>query len=360
MQPRIHDKYLLRQFLKILFFSVLSFTIIYVVVDVFEEIDNFIDHEANVRDIVAYYFHAIPFALTYIIPVSLLLATVFAMGIMGRRNELTALVASGVSLARVAAPIFCTALLVSLGSVYFNDIIVPRATTRAEDIMKIRIEGRSPEKSGVKENVHYVGEDGFVFLADSYSHRTLTLYDVVIQQFDENTLVRRVDARRMEWTDSSWVFVNGFDRVFSGGNEQTRAFERLEMHSLKERPKDFAKEVIEEENMTYSQLREYIAKVRRSGGNVQRYLVNLYFKFSFPFAGSIFVLIGIAFASGKRKQSIATGFGVTLLVAFLYYAVLRIGQTLGHNGVLPPMIAAQLGNIVFLAIGMYLLVRANR
>jgi lipopolysaccharide export system permease protein len=93
---------------------------------------------------------------------------------------------------------------------------------------------------------------------------------------------------------------------------------------------------------------------------VEEYLVDLYFKLSFPFAGSIFVLIGIAFAAGKRKQSVASGFGLTLVVAFMYYGVLRVGQTLGHNGVIPPLLAAQMGNIVFLVIGLPLLVRANR
>jgi lipopolysaccharide export LptBFGC system permease protein LptF len=44
----------------------------------------------------------------------------------------------------------------------------------------------------------------------------------------------------------------------------------------------------------------------------------------------------------------------------MYYAVLRVGQTLGHNGVLPPFFAAQAGNILFLIIGLWMLRRANR
>ena len=126
------------------------------------------------------------------------------------------------------------------------------------------------------------------------------------------------------------------------------------------RPEDFGKKEVDQDNMTFAELSDYIDRVRRSGGDVRRYLVDLYFKLSFPLAGSIFVLIGVSFASGKRKQSVATGFGVTLVVAFTYYIVLRIGQTLGHNGVLPPLLAAQMGNIIFLVIGSALLYRANR
>jgi lipopolysaccharide export system permease protein len=360
MQLRIHDRYLLRQYLKILFISILAFVAIYVTVDVFEEIDNFIDHEAKIRDIVAYYAYSVPFILTYIIPVSLLLGTVFSMGVMSRRNELTALIASGISLVRIAVPVMTTAILVSLGSAYFNDQIVTAANQKNKDIMRYKIEGATPPPPGVKENFHYLGANGFVYLARTYNNETQSLYDAVIQQFDGNTLERRIDARRAEWSDSSWVLVEGIERSFGDGAEQVRPFDRIEMPEIVETPEDFGKKEIEQDNMTFGELRDYIRKVRLSGGDVTRYWVDLYFKLSFPFAGSIFVLIGIAFASGKRKPSIATGFGVTLVVAFMYYGVLRVGQTLGHNGVLPPLLAAQLGNIIFLGIGLYSLTRANR
>jgi lipopolysaccharide export system permease protein len=360
MLPRIHDKYLLRQFVKIMLISILAFIVIFITVDTFEEIDNFIDHEAEIGEIAEYYLYSIPFILTYVIPVSLLLGTVFSMGIMARRNELTALIASGVSLIRVAAPIMVTSILVSCFSAWFNDEVVAQANRRKDDIMRYDIEQHTRSNPAVKENFHYLGENGFVYLASTYDDRTRSLYDVVVQRFDRNTLVSRIDAKEAAWEDSTWVFYNGFRRTFTDSGEAVERFDTHAEPQIRERPKDFRKEEIDQENMNYSQLKEYADKVRRTGGAVEKYLVDLYFKLSFPFAGSIFVLIGIAFASGKRKQSIASGFGVTLVVAFMYYGVLRVGQTLGHNGVIPPLFAAQMGNIIFLLIGLVLLVRANR
>jgi lipopolysaccharide export system permease protein len=334
--------------------------VIYVTVDVFEEIDNFVDHEAKVRDIFFYYLYSIPFILTYILPVSLLLGAVFSMGVMARRNELTALIASGVSLIRVSAPVLVTAILISIGSAYFNDVVVAAANRRVKDIMDYNIEGRERPKPGIKENFHYLGAHGYVYLAATYNHANQTLYDVVVQQFDRNTLIRRIDASKAFWRDSVWTLTNGVERGFASEEESVRPFREMVLTEITETPDDFGKAEIDEENMTYTELDHYIERVRRSGGDVRRYLVDLYFKLSFPFAGSIFVLIGIAFASGKRKQSVATGFGVTLVVSFMYYGVLRVGQTLGHNGVIPPLLAAQLGNIIFLAIGLVFLIRANR
>jgi lipopolysaccharide export system permease protein len=360
MLSRIHDRYLLRQFLRIFLYSVVAFVVIYITVNIFEEIDNFIDHEASVRVIARYYFYSLPFVLTYVVPVSLLLGTVFAMGVMARRNELTALLASGVSVRRVAAPIFMVAVLISIGFVFFNDAVVPQANRTKNDIMRHDIEGRQRIDPDLKTNFRYLGAHGFVYLAQSYSHANLSLFDVVVQQFDENTMIRRIDAKRARWHGDHWLFLNGYERSFDGREEHIERFDSLTIPELTETPDDFAEEEIDEEDMTYRELSRYIDRVRRSGGTVEQYLVDLYFKFSFPFAGSIFVLIGVALASGKRKPSIATGFGLTLVVSFLYYAILRVGQTLGHNGVLPPLLAAQLGNIMFLAIGLIMLKRTDR
>jgi lipopolysaccharide export system permease protein len=360
MPSRIHDKYLLRQFVRIFLFSILAFSVIYVTVDIFEEIDNFIDHEARFDRIALYYIFSLPFIFTYIVPVSLLLATVFAMGVMARRNELTALLASGVSLARAAASIIIVSILVSIFSAWFNDVVVAKSNRKKDDIMSYDIEGRQRQDRTIKRGFKYLGERGYVYLAESFNQETETLYDVVVQQFGGETLIRRVDARRAVWQDSTWLFINGYERTFEEVADSARAFQELYIPDIVETPAHFAREERAPENMTWMELREYIDKVRRSGGHTEKYMVDLYFKLSFPFAGCIFVLIGIAFASGKRKHSVATGFGLTLLVAFSYYIILRVGQTLGHNGVLPPLLAAQSGNLIFLLIGSALMFRANR
>lgn len=341
-------------------FSLLAFGVIYVTVDLFEELDNFIDKKAQMKHIALYYLYSLPYILTYITPVSLLLASIFSMGVLGRRNELTALISSGVSLVRISLPIMVTALLISFGMIFFSETIVTKANRARIDILHYDIEGRKREDPMYKENLHYLGEGGYIYLVGRYDHKSKILFDVVIQKFDNNTLVRRIDAKMASWNDSTWVFSAGFDRTFAADSESVTAFRALMLDGIRETPDDFAKEQIEEENMNYRELLAFIKKIRRSGGEVEQYLVDLYFKFSFPMAGAIFVLIGISFTSGKRRQSIATGFGATLIISFLYYGILRTGRTLGQNGILPPLFASQIGNIIFFCVGALLIRKANR
>ena len=59
-------------------------------------------------------------------------------------------------------------------------------------------------------------------------------------------------------------------------------------------------------------------------------------------------------------RSAALGFGLSVSIAFIYYALMRTGQALGHNGALPPYLAAWLGDLIFGAIGLTMMGQAQR
>jgi lipopolysaccharide export system permease protein len=93
---------------------------------------------------------------------------------------------------------------------------------------------------------------------------------------------------------------------------------------------------------------------------VASYVVDLHMKLSFPLICIVVVLIGGALATRLRMQSAALGFGLTLAVAFLYYSINQAGRALGHSGVLPPTIAAWMGDVVFGATGLAMMRNAQR
>ena len=358
---KIHDRYILGGFWRNLLLAFLAFTVIYVTVDLSEETDNFYDNKATTRDVASYYFYQLPWILLLTMPISILLSSVFTLGRLSRENELTALVASGMPLTRVARPILISAFLISLASLAFSELVVPFANRRAEKIMAVDIEGsRKKDSFKYRKNLHYQGEGNRTWYAERYDIKLSVLMNVSLHEHSDSKLVRRIDAKKAFWDGSKWVFMDGAIRDFHETGETVTPFKRMEMPHLPEKPEDIAKEEIDPEEMSFFELRKHIDKIRRGGGSIDRYLVDLHFKFSFPFTSLIFAIIGVALSSAKRKPSMATGFGLTLLISFLYYGVLRVGQSLGHSGVLQPLIGAWIGNIIFIAVGAILLYRANR
>ncbi len=211
-----------------------------------------------------------------------------------------------------------------------------------------------------KHDLHYQGENNRTYYAERYDVSMSMMVNIIVQEYEGSTLKKRIDAKKAFWNGSKWVFVDGATRIFKDAGEDVTPFTRMEIDDFPEKPEDFAKKAIEPEEMNFKELRDYIEKVRRGGGSVDKYIVDLYFKFSFPFTSFIFAIIGVALSSAKRKTSMATGFGLTLLISFTYYGILRIGQALGHSGVIPPPIAAWFGNIIFISVGGLLLRRSNR
>lgn len=358
---RIHDRYILGDFWRNIAIALVAFTVIYITVDINEEISTYIDNHVRILDIVLYYLFKIPWILVLIMPVAILLATVFSLGKLSRQNELTAFISSGTSLMRVAAPIIVSALLMSFAVMIFGEFVIPETNRRSQKIKHVDIDKQAEEEGARwRENVHYQGEHGRTYYAERYDLMLKSFTNVIVHEYTGSSLHRRIDAKKAFWDGSQWVFVDGALREFTGQGEKITTFAKIAMKELPERPEDFEKEDVDPEEMNFRMLRSYINKMVRSGGPVDKYLVDLYFKFSFPFTNLIFAVIGAALASAKRKPSMATGFGLTLMISFTYYGVLKIGQALGHSGVIAPLFGAWIGNVIFIVIGGVLLYRANQ
>ena len=124
------DRYIVRQFFVNAVFALFAVTVIFVVIDALEHLDDFIDKQATMTIVAQYYFYFIPEIVKLIMPVALLLASLFVTARLSTQYELTAMKASGISLYRIMIPYVVVALLVSIASVYFNGWIVPSANKK--------------------------------------------------------------------------------------------------------------------------------------------------------------------------------------------------------------------------------------
>ena len=112
--------------------------------------------------------------------------------------------------------------------------------------------------------------------------------------------------------------------------------------------------------MDYNDLKQFIMNQQRGGQEVARWLVDFYGKIAFPFASVIVVIFGIPFSSVKRRSGLGVEFGIALAVCFIYMIFLKVSQAFGYNGDLDPLLTAWLANIIFLAAGIYNLLRVAK
>jgi len=357
---RTLDRYLLREFLVYLGLALVGFITIFVVVDIFEKIDVFLDHRAPVGLILRFYAYRAPEVVVQVLPVALLLATFLSLGQLNKFGELTAMRSAGLSLVRILMPVFGAAATAAAGALALGEVVVPGANHERDRIFDEQIQRLRPRTVTERADVTYLGVGGRIFFMRLYLVREGRMHEVSLQEFRRGELVRRIDAAEATWDGARWVFSSGFLRTFEGGRESAHPFARMAVGGIRERPGDFAKESRRPGEMSYLELRSYVERLRASGGRVSNYLVDLHLKLSFPLVNFIVVLIGAAVATRLRMQSAALGFGLSVTIAFLYYAFMRAGQALGHNGALPPYLAAWLGDMVFGAAGLATMMQAQR
>ena len=360
---KLIDRYVLRQFIQTALFALIAFMIIFVVVDLMENLDDFLDKSANTRIIATYYIWFLPEIIKLMIPVAMLLSALFTTGRLSTYNELAALKSSGFSLYRFMAPLLVLSLLVSAASVYFNGWIVPYANTKKMEIARVYFQKDIEFIS--KNNIYIQDADNRILSIGIYDDYSTIAQQVSIQEFDRRdptVLTSRYDAIQMRWNDKqrTWYLLNGTQRSFDGGREVMERFATRQIGPLNFSPEDIKKKQQKPDEMDYNDLKQFIANQQRAGQDVSRWLVDFHGKIAFPFASFIVVLFGIPFSSIKRRSGLGIEFGIAVAICFLYMIFLKFSQAFGYNGDLNPLLTAWLANIIFFVAGIYNLWRVPK
>jgi lipopolysaccharide export system permease protein len=366
----ILDRYIVRQFLVTFLFGLLTFLLIFLVIDMMEKLDDFIDASTPVAAIAQYYLAFTPEIIKLMTPVAMLLGALFVVGRMSNQNELPAMKSSGLSLYRFLLPLVVVALLVSIISIYFNGWVVPRANQQKSAIERTHLH-RSLSTGSTLPLFFQDGRTRLISI-NYYDEAAQLGYRVSIEEFSDSNLTvmrRRYDAHHMEWgpatstggsTRQGWTLVSGVVREFDGDSQGITSFDRLALGKLSISPSDIEKKQQKPDEMNYPELREFIENQQRAGQDVSRWTVDLNSKIAFPFASVIVVLFGVPFASIKRRGGLAIDFGVCVAMTFVYLAFMKTSQVFGYNGDLNPLLTAWLANIIFFALAIINLLRVQK
>ena len=356
--PIIHGQ-LLRTFLRYLLLALAGSLVLFTLIDLLDHMGSLVDNAATPGEVVRYYLYKAAWTVDIVLPISMLMATLFSVGQMARYLELTALYAAGWSLLKVTRPLVLAAVAVSLLSLAWREYVLPRANVARERVWEVDIHGR-PETIRPTQNVALTGPDGRLYYARRYEPATGTLTGLKIVAREGARVTERVDAARAEWDGEHWTLVDGTRRTFAGDVEQVTRFARLTAADLTVNPRSFEKDRVAQEDMNIRQLREHVALVRQTGGDPRPAEVDLQFNLAFPLVNLIVVLLGVVLASGPRKTTVASGFGLTIGISFGYYLFVYFGRALGHAGALPPLPAAWSGNVCYAMLFGLLFARARR
>ena len=355
----IIHRYLLSTFFRNLGFTIVGALVLFTLIDLLDHIGSFVDNDATAWQILRYYTFKAVWTIDTVLPIAMLMATLFTVGAMARYLELTALFASGWSLMRITRPLILVAILVTLLSLAWREYVLPVANVQRNQVWEVEIHGH-PNSIRPTSHIALTGSDGRLYYARNFNPNTGVITGLKILSHEGANITERVDAAWAHWDGEHWTLIEGTRRTFDGDEETTVSFDRLTATDLQVDPKSFYRDRIRQEDMNIRQLLDHVELVRHTGGDPTSALVDIQFNFAFPLVNLIVVLMGILLASGPRKTTVASGFGFTMLVSFIYYLFMNFGRALGHNGTLPPVPAAWAGNVVYAVAFAIMYLRARR
>jgi lipopolysaccharide export system permease protein len=357
------DRYLMRRFAFSFVWSMIAFWAVFIIVHLVEHLDDFMDKGAPAKFVALYYLYFSPYVLVLVMPIAVLLATLFSVGFLSKQNELLAMRAAGASLVRLALPLLFLGIVVTGLVMAAGETIYPEAEARRTELEDQFIRRSSSRTSTVLHDVFATGLDGRKFYFRTFNAVQGSGTDVTVQTTVSGRVTEMWEIKDLRYEDSVWIGDTGRRRIFSDTGDsvsQYTPFTALTFPEWKETPEDFVRKRVDPNRTGYRQLKAIIERMRNVGADTTEEDTELALKLAFPFLSFLVVLVGFPIAARSKQTGMALNFGIAMGITFVLRVLIEVFRSLGHNGDIPAWLAAWAPNIVCLIAGIVILLRVRK
>lgn len=354
------DRYLLRQYGLYLGWSLAVAAALVIVVDLLETLDRYLRARPPLGAVAEHFVWALPGLLLEALPAVMLVGTLFLFLTLGRRQELTALHAAGVSLHRAAAPVLGLALLVTLGAGLVQEFVLPVLNERREHVDRVKIRGLPPRHLQSRARLWLRAGEGRFYRVELLDPAGAELHGLTLLELDHDfQLRRRLDVRHARWTPAGWQLRDGtFRWVGPDGHLQSRPFAGTTL-ALPETIADFTAVQKPTWSMSYRELRDYVGRLREAGVDVARYQVDMQARLADPWRNLVLVLVAIPLARLAPGGGRLHGVGLAVGVMAGYLVLDHTARALARADLLPAALGAWTASVIVGGLGTALLLRAR-
>jgi len=349
---KILNKYIFRQFAKTFIFSSVVFICLFMLINMVEKLDEFMDNKLNLWNIAHYYLLSIPSTLLVTSPISALLAAILVSGRLSFSSELPAIRSAGVSMRQLLTPFLIGGILI-LAMNLVNAWWIAPAVFTATHSFEEHYFGKRNSDPKENHNIHLLEPGQRIVSIGSLDPDRSKLSAVSIEEFTGSRLNSRIDADSMHYDPAhkTWIMHNVSTRFFKG-DEEIFSFIPLKTVKLVLSPHTLAELNLQPDEMNISRHYSFLSEKRKAGfSGLERSMVKFHNKIAMPFASLIIILIGVPLSAKKKRGGLASEIAITLFAGFLYLGLQKTIAIAGYQGLIHPMLAAWLPNLLFLGIG---------
>ena len=356
-------RYVLKKFISSLLLSAIGLIGIFLVVDFFERVDEFVRRDMPYSDLIYYYIYKIPTIAFYTAPQAVLLATVITLATLAQNNEIVAMKSCGIGVTGITTPIIGAAFVVALLILVSNEYVTPIATKKMNYIFEVKVQKNAVFRTGdlhidiKRTKIWLVAKDGAIWNIGQFDPEEGLMNNVsIFYRADERSVQKRIDVKKVVWNGRYWEFFDGYIRKFRLGGIDSTAYFKKEIFPIEETLNDFIKnnKTIRSEELNLRQMNNKIQELTSEGKDTVKNRVELHQKISYPFISVVMALLAIPLSlRSSHHGGILFCMGVNLSMGFVISFLYAMGISLGFGGIFNPILAAWGPFLFFLSIGFY-------
>jgi len=349
------DFYIIRKFLGTYFYSILLLTVIIIIFDISEKIDDFIEKDAPLKAIIFdYYLNFIPYFVNMFSSLFTFIAVVYFTSRMASNTEIVAILNAGISFWRFLVPYLVSGVFLTVLSFALMNYVLPYTNRDLRAFEKQYI--KNPFKSN-EMNIHMQLEPGTYVYLENFNSTARIGYRFSLEKFDSTGLKLKLKAEMITWDSiqNHWKMSNYMMRRIHPQGESI--FQGKEADTVMAfTPADFMVDIENAKTMTYNQLNRFIAQEEMRGSTLTgQFSLEKYKRLTFPFANLVLTFIGVALSSRKVRGGIGAHLGLGIAIAFTFILLLQISSVFAIFGNLPAWIALWIPNIIYSIVAIILL-----
>ena len=357
---KILDWYILKRYLGTFTMMLVLFIPIGITVNLAEKIDKILENEVPFIEVANYYLDFTIYFANLLFPIFLFLSVIWFTSKLAMNTEIVAILSSGVSFYRFLRPYLIGATIVCIGALILAMYLAPQASKGFNEF-KYQYLKRGEKTQETSDVYRQINDNEFIY-ASHFQPKNKSARNFTLEHFEGNELKFKISASSLRYIDEDSLYqLTRVDKRIIGKEEDSIMFMRKLDTILPFEFDELTPESYIAETLNYTELNEFIEKEsRRGSGNINRYLVVAYKRWSIPISAFILTIIAVAVASFKRRGGMGVNLAVGISLAFIFIFFDKVFGTMAEQSTFSPLIAVWFPNVVFGVLAVILLFRAKR
>ena len=365
-RSKLFTKYIIRQIITPFSYSLGGFIAIWLIIDLSDNGPDLAKAGASLLGITKFYLVQMPQIIVTILPITLLLSTIYSLGKLSKNNEIVSMISSGLSLNKILTPIFFIGLYCSLVSLALNYEWAPESEAHKENVL-MSFDGvtASAQNKQYKLNsrLYRNGENHRTWFIGSMPPNLASskLRNVEIYQSDKNgKLIKSHYAAQAQWnhTDGSWQLMDGAIIKFNKNSENItqQKFQDLIIRDWNETPWEIYSGNLSPEALGIPGLTFHLKNdSEKSAKNLAAFKTHWHYRWALPLSCLVITLIASPLGIVGSRQNLTSSATAAMIIFFLMLLLTNLFLALAQGMKLPPLIGAWSTNVIIGFIGIILL-----